>query len=84
MIRTLNLYLQESFSNPIYSKFKFVDAILNDEFRNGRMQKKEPLATLSLAALPPSFRAIAKQVNENIEDNSHKLFTKYIDFGYER
>ncbi len=46
---------------------RFVDAVLNDEFRNGRKQKKEPLATLSLAALPPSFRAIAKQVNENIE-----------------
>ena len=46
---------------------RFVDAVLNDELRNGRKQKKEPLATLSLSALPPSFRAIARQVNENIE-----------------
>lgn len=60
---------------------RFVDAILNDEFRNGRMQKKEPLATLSLAALPPSFRAIAKQVNENIEDK--KLTSTESIFGLE-
>ena len=45
---------------------KFVDAILYDELRHGRNTKREPPATLSLAALPPSFRAFAKQINEDI------------------
>ena len=48
---------------------KFVDAILNDELRHGQNSKKEPPATLSLAALPPSFRAFAKQINEDISDD---------------
>ncbi len=45
---------------------KFVDAILYDELHHGTNRKKEPPATLSLAALPPSFRSFAKQFNENI------------------
>ena len=49
---------------------RFVDAILNDELQHGRNKKKEPPATLSLAALPPSFRGFAKQINENIDDDS--------------
>ena len=48
---------------------KFVDAILYDELRHGKNSKKEPPATLSLAALPPSFRAIAKQINKDISDD---------------
>ena len=48
---------------------RFVDAILYDELRHGRGKKKEPPATLSLAALPPSFRGFAKQINENIDEN---------------
>ena len=48
---------------------RFVDAILYDELRHGRSKKKEPPATLSLAALPPSFRGFAKQINENIDDS---------------
>ena len=48
----------------------FVDAILYDELRHGRSKKKEPPATLSLAALPPSFRGFAKQINENIDEDA--------------
>ena len=48
---------------------RFVDAILYDELRHGRSKKREPPATLSLAALPPSFRGFAKQINENIDDS---------------
>ena len=47
---------------------KFVDAVLYDELHHGRSRKKEPPATLSLAALPPSFRTFAKQFNENIRE----------------
>ena len=47
---------------------KFVDAVLYDELRH-RKTKKEPLATLSLAALPPSFRNFAKQFNEDIKED---------------
>ena len=47
---------------------KFVDAVLYDELQHGRSRKKEPPATLSLAALPPSFRTFAKQFNENIRE----------------
>jgi len=46
---------------------KFVDALLYDELRH-RKTKKEPPATLSLAALPPSFRNFAKQFNEDIKE----------------
>ena len=46
---------------------KFMDAILYDELHHGRNRKREPPATLSLAALPPSFRAFAKEINENIQ-----------------
>ena len=49
---------------------KFVDGILNDELQHGRNQRKEPPATLSLAALPPSFRTFARQFNEGIEGHS--------------
>ena len=48
---------------------RFVDAILYDELRHGGSKKKEPPATLSLAALPPSFRGFAKQINENIDED---------------
>ena len=47
---------------------RFVDAILQDELCHGGSRKKEPPATLSLAALPPSFRAFAKEINENITE----------------
>jgi hypothetical protein len=47
---------------------KFVDAVLYDELHHGHSKKKEPPATLSLAALPPSFRTFAKEINENIEE----------------
>ncbi len=47
---------------------RFVDAILQDELHHGKNRKREPPATLSLAALPPSFRAFAKQFNENINE----------------
>ncbi len=46
---------------------KFMDAILYDELHHGRNRKREPPATLSLAALPPSFRAFAKEINEGIQ-----------------
>ena len=49
---------------------KFVDAILCDELHYGRNRKKEPPATLSLTALPPSFRVFAEQFNENIRGQS--------------
>ena len=45
---------------------RFVDAILCDELHHGGNRKKEPPATLSLTALPPSFRIFAEQFNENI------------------
>jgi hypothetical protein len=48
---------------------RFVDAVLYDELRYGVSKKKEPPATLSLAALPPSFRTFAKQFNENITED---------------
>jgi hypothetical protein len=48
---------------------RFVDAVLYDELHHGKSQKKEPPATLSLAALPPSFRTFAKQFNENIRED---------------
>ena len=48
---------------------RFVDAVLQDELHHGNRMKKEPPATLSLAALPPSFRGFAKQFNENIKDD---------------
>lgn len=48
---------------------KFVDAVLYDELHHGRIKKREPPATLSLAALPPSFRTFAKQINENISED---------------
>jgi len=47
---------------------RFVDAILHDELQHGSSKKKEPPATLSLAALPPSFRGFAKQFNKDIND----------------
>lgn len=49
---------------------RFVDAVLYDELCAGKNRKKEPPATLSLAALPPSFRAYAKQFNEDIRGQS--------------
>ena len=48
---------------------RFVDAVLHDELHHGNSRKKEPPATLSLAALPPSFRGFAKQFNEDISDD---------------
>ena len=48
---------------------RFVDAVLHDELHHGNSKKKEPPATLSLAALPPSFRGFAKQFNENISED---------------
>ncbi|HIG33868.1 MAG TPA: hypothetical protein EYQ11_03180 [Candidatus Poseidoniales archaeon] len=48
---------------------RFVDAILYDELHYDTSKKKEPPATLSLAALPPSFRTFAKQFNENITED---------------
>ena len=48
---------------------RFVDAVLHDELYHGTNKKKEPPATLSLAALPPSFRGFAKQFNEDINEN---------------
>jgi len=50
---------------------KFVDAVLYDELKHGKSKKKEPPATLSLAALPPSFRTFAKQINENIREDGN-------------
>ena len=47
---------------------RFVDAVLHDELQHGNSKKKEPPATLSLAALPPSFRGFAKQFNEDINE----------------
>ncbi|MDP6212126.1 MAG: hypothetical protein QGF32_01020 [Candidatus Thalassarchaeaceae archaeon] len=47
---------------------RFVDAVLHDELQHGSSKKKEPPATLSLAALPPSFRGFAKQFNKDIND----------------
>lgn len=47
---------------------RFVDAVLHDELQHGNRKKKEPPATLSLAALPPSFRGFAKQFNEDINE----------------
>ena len=47
---------------------RFVDAVLHDELQHGNSKKKEPPATLSLAALPPSFRGFAKQFNEDISE----------------
>jgi len=47
---------------------RFVDAVLHDELHHGNIKKKEPPATLSLAALPPSFRGFAKQFNEDISE----------------
>tara|TARA_Y100000588_G_scaffold140805_1_gene154745 strand:+ start:8101 stop:10086 length:1986 start_codon:yes stop_codon:yes gene_type:complete len=52
---------------------KFVDAILYDELHHGRNRKREPPATLSLAALPPSFRTFAKQFNENISEQGTEV-----------
>ena len=48
---------------------RFVDAVLHDELHHGTKKKKEPPATLSLAALPPSFRGFAKQFNEDINED---------------
>ena len=48
---------------------RFVDAVLHDELYHGTNKKKEPPATLSLAALPPSFRGFAKQFNEDINED---------------
>jgi len=48
---------------------RFVDAVLHDELHHGNSKKKEPPATLSLAALPPSFRGFAKQFNEGIDED---------------
>ena len=48
---------------------RFVDAVLHDELHHGTNKKKEPPATLSLAALPPSFRGFAKQFNEDINED---------------
>ncbi len=49
---------------------RFVDAILCDELQHGRNRKREPPATLSLTALPPSFRVFAEQLNESIRGQS--------------
>ena len=44
----------------------FADAILYDELGQGRSLAKEPPATISLMALPPSFRTFARQLNDGI------------------
>jgi len=44
----------------------FADAILYDELGQGRSLAKEPPATISLMALPPSFRTLARQLNDGI------------------
>ena len=50
---------------------KFADMILADEFKNtNRLKKKEPLATISLDALPPGFRAYAEQMNNEVKKES--------------
>jgi len=50
---------------------KFVDIVLSDEFKNtNNIKKKEPLATISLAALPPGFRAYAEQMNKAVKEES--------------
>ena len=50
---------------------KFADMILADEFKNtNNLKKKEPLATISLDALPPGFRAYAEQMNNDVKKES--------------
>ena len=50
---------------------KLVDLILADEFKNtNNMKKKEPLATISISALPPGFRAYAEQMNNEVQTKS--------------
>lgn len=50
---------------------KLVDIILADEFKNtNNTKKKEPLATISISALPPGFRAYAEQINNEVQTES--------------
>ena len=50
---------------------KLVDLILTDEFKNtDNIKKKEPLATISISALPPGFRAYAEQMNNDVQTKS--------------
>tara|TARA_B100001113_G_scaffold101593_1_gene82177 strand:- start:12241 stop:14220 length:1980 start_codon:yes stop_codon:yes gene_type:complete len=52
-------------------QIKLVDLILADEFKNTNIIKnKEPLATISISALPPGFRAYAEQMNNDVQTKS--------------
>jgi len=60
---------------------KLADLILADEFKNtNTIKKKEPLATISISALPPGFRAYAEQINNEVQTKSE--INKY-DFKLE-
>ena len=48
---------------------KLVHAVLADELKSTRSKiSKSPPATLSLAAMPPGFRAYAERLNETVRD----------------
>ena len=60
----------------------FADAILYDELGQGRSLAKEPPATISLMALPPSFRSIARQLNDGIATDGPLERNDPLDDGF--
>ena len=60
---------------------RLVRAVLADEFKGISRGSREPPATLSLAAMPPGFRAYAEKLNQNALSGSEEASEDAIQRG---
>ncbi|MEC9001468.1 MAG: hypothetical protein VX779_02825 [Candidatus Thermoplasmatota archaeon] len=60
---------------------RLVGAVLADELNGFSKSAKEPPATLSLAAMPPGFRAYAEKINQTVERSSEDASEGAIQAG---
>ena len=61
---------------------RLVQAVLADELKSTRSKiSKSPPATLSLAAMPPGFRAYAERLNETVRDGCDEPDDEAVEAG---
>ena len=60
---------------------RLVRAVLADELKGRSKRTREPPATLSLAAMPPGFRAYAEKLNQNALSGSEEASEGAIERG---
>ena len=62
---------------------RLVQTVLADELKSGMHSKttKSPPATLSLAAMPPGFRAYAERLNETARGDGEELCDESVESG---